>query len=110
GLDDGAARALPDPVSVQPREPPLLRPATVAVHDDGDVPRQARRIDLHHHTAMISSSFALRVLSTRSTYSLVSASIFSAACRRSSSVMSLSFSSVFRSSSESRRWFRTDTR
>src|SRR5437016_13733062 len=110
GFDPRSDRFLADAVPLQAREAALLRPAPVAVHDDGHVARQARRIDLHHQTAMISSSFPLSVLSTRSTNSLLSASIFSAACRRSSSVISLSFSSSFSISSESRRWLRIDTR
>ena len=109
-LHDRPHRLLPCPVTVEARQATLLGPAAVAIHDDGDVPRKLGRIALHHQTAMISSSLVLRTFSTRSTYSLVSPSIFSAAWRRSSSVMSLSFSSVFRSSSESRRWLRTDTR
>src|SRR6185503_148104 len=88
-LDHGAHRFLADPVAVQASETAVLRPAAVAVHDDGHVPRQTRGIELHHHTAMISSSLALRTLSTRSTYSFVSASTFSAVWRRSSSVISL---------------------
>src|SRR5262249_11925836 len=110
GLDHRAHGFLADAVPVQARQPALLGPAAVAVHDDRDVARDARGIDLRHHTAMISSSLPLRVLSTFSTYSLVTTSIFSLVWRRSSSVMSLSFSSSFSISRESRRWLRTDTR
>src|SRR5207249_5000116 len=110
GLDYRPHRFLADAMPLQTRQAAPFGPAPVAVHDDGHVTRQVSRIDLHHQTAMISSSFPLSVFSTRSMYSLVSASTFSAACRRSSSVISLSFSSSFSISSESRRWLRTDTR
>src|SRR5579871_4171261 len=109
-LHHRAHRLLAGTVPVEARKAALLRPAAVAVHDDGDVARQPRGIDLDHQTAMISSSLVLSSFSTRSMASLVSASIFSAACRRSSSVISRSFSRSLSSSRASRRWLRVDTR
>ena len=44
-LDDGAHGVLADAVAVQAREAALLGPAPVAVHDDGDVLRQACGIE-----------------------------------------------------------------
>src|SRR5439155_20532215 len=66
-LDDGAHGVLPHPMPLEAREAALLCPAPVAVHDDGHVARQVCRIDLDHHTAMISSSFVFKTFSTRST-------------------------------------------
>src|SRR5207244_2846231 len=79
GLHHRPHRLLADTVPLQARQAALLRPAPVAVHDDGHVARQASGIDLHHQTAMISSSLLFKVFSTRSMKSLVSASTFSIA-------------------------------
>jgi len=42
GADDAPRRADAGAVAERPRAMALPRPAAVAVHDDGDVPRQAR--------------------------------------------------------------------
>src|SRR5581483_937767 len=44
-LDDRLDRRLATPVPVEAVQAPALRPAPVAVHDDGDVPRQPAGVD-----------------------------------------------------------------
>ena len=51
GGDDLADGLRARPMSREPREPALLRPATVAVHDDGDVRGRALGIELGEQLA-----------------------------------------------------------
>src|SRR5690606_17379744 len=111
GADQGFRRLLAGLVAERARPPALLRPAAIAIHDDGDVTRQCGGIG--HVQAQISSSscsFAASRRSISATYLSVSFCTSSCARRSSSSEISFSFSSALRSPSTSRRMLRTATR
>jgi len=46
GIDNDPSRFHSGAVTGHARQVPALRPAAVAVHDDGDVPRQPLRIEV----------------------------------------------------------------
>src|SRR5699024_10324485 len=98
GFDHFAHRLAASIVAEAARAMPRLRPASVAIHDDGDVARHQGDVGAGHgglddaQSAISSSSFALTTASTSFTARSVSFWISSSALRSSSSVMSFSLS------------------
>src|SRR3954451_11188367 len=101
-LDDVGAGAVP----LEHGKPARLRPATVAIGDDGDVPRLGRG----HQTSRISASLLLRCDSRSAIFASVSFCSSASARRSSSSPASPPSRSSRRSCMTSRRTLRILTR